>query len=184
VRVALQDSRAWLKLTPVRARVSYDGVKFSVTIKIEAENIGATPAVDVNFDATIYEARRTVAGKKEIEALITKWKLLNFSNNGQIVLPRDKTAASFTADAKVLARDYVPTGLDKIDEVLGAGGGILTLSVACSVFYKSAGAEEQRHSAHVVWLIKRDKTQFNETVGPVPSENIRLKVLGPDSDIS
>lgn len=182
VRVAQQSSRAWLKLYPVKARVRFRDGKPHVSIQIQAKNIGASPAIDVIFEAVPYWGKGYMVGRGEVIKAVTTARLMADAEVvTQIILPEDDATVTFTAEAKTIVRP---------DLVIGGDGGAMsdkiatTIAATCSVLYKSVGSDEWRHTAHAIWITKNDRTQFDPTVAEVPYEGTRVRIMSGFSDIS
>lgn len=101
-----------------------------------------------------------------------------------IIMPNDSGEFGFTFDA------ITDAAVEKmIDDAVAKGNadfvaGPIGLTVAVVAFYKSTVSDVVRQTAHVMWLRKADKTQFDPALGDVPPENIKVGVLASDSIIT
>jgi hypothetical protein len=180
VRVQRQEKRAWLKLAPVAVgSVGYDDRSLRVNITVKAENIGASPATNVFFWLSAYQAHGLVVGADEVRRVVAQAKLLGEQKDalGLIVLPDGHAECVFHTDATTLGRRR-GAGWHR-DE--SEGSSTVVSAVYC-VFYKTAG--EWHHTAQAMWITKCDGSHFDVSDGEIPPEMLSVNVLSPLADIS
>lgn len=186
-RSYISQHRTWLKVYPVEiGPINVTDGKIRISILIEAENAGNFPAFDVQIGCTPYRARGTVVGKTGIQRLLAQllqWTQLPNFPHGQTLLPGDKTRVHFTADAET---DSAAEALTAGREADGVASIHLTvqLSAVYCVIYKSMASDDWLHSAHSVWIGKKDRSEWLATPGEVATGDIKGTVFSPDNDIT
>jgi hypothetical protein len=167
--------RTWLKVYPVAAGpLKFDGEKMTLTITIEAQNVGQNPAVRVFLGCAMYRSHQFVAGPTEVAALVEWEKLVHSHPNagsGEVLVPLEKTRGQFTVNDVQISASL---------EDRAKGFGVpaqdvkRTLSFSYCVLYKSLVSDDWRVSAHAGWLTKIDRSEFDPALGDVPADKIRI----------
>jgi hypothetical protein len=179
--------RTWLRIYPIEVGpVTFEESQIRMTITIEAENIGGSPAIAVNLGCKPYRGRGFMVSRSAVESLIAEEKVISSFRSGMsgvVLMAGEKTSCRFTADAET---DASTEAKANEQESLGvpAANHSTTLSAAYCVIYKSVASDDWRHTGHIIWLTKKDRTDFDAALGAVTANQIKATVLPRESSLA
>lgn len=176
------DNRAWVTIKPVAIKsVTWDGETPSITLVLEAENVGQQPAFDVCLGLDTFVSVRSGAGQQRADSLRRREMFFNRpgSEIGTALISGETWRVTFSGPANQL--------LPEQDEAMNADGERASdrhhargrsLSGACCVTYRSPNIDAIHASTCIIWITTQDRRLLHPSNGDMDGDDLRITFFG------